>query len=86
MYGDPCGKPKGTKGRFGHKRSAKCPVLDLLDRFGTDIVLLDETLVRGLQTKALASYPSLQLVLEQHQDAPEQNVNLKDKIVLAPHD
>ena len=41
---NPGGKPKGAKDRFGHTRSAKRAVLDLLDRFGNDTVLSEATL------------------------------------------
>ena len=51
VSGNPAGKPKGAKDRFGHTRSAKRAVLDLLERFGNDIVLLEAALVRGLTDK-----------------------------------
>ena len=86
VSGNPEGKPKGTKDRFGHTCSAKRAVPDVLDRFGNDVVLLETALVRGLQAKAPSSFPYLKLIVEHNMRTPEQNVSVKDKIVLAPRD
>ena len=52
VSGNPAGKPKGAKDRFGHTRSAKHAVIELLDHLGNDTALLEATLVRGLQARA----------------------------------
>ena len=56
--GNPAGKQKGAKDRFGHTRSAKAAVIALLDEFGGNTELLEQVIRRGLLAKARAYFPT----------------------------
>jgi hypothetical protein len=51
----------------------------LLNQFGSDTDLLEQTLRRGLTSRAPSSFPYLRLIIEQSVGAPEQTVDIKDE-------
>lgn len=51
-------------------------VEDLLEQFGSDPVLIESALRKGLTARAPASFPYLKLLVEKLTGAAEQTINL----------
>lgn len=78
------GRPVGAKDHY--PRTAKRAITELLEKFGNDTELISRVLHNGLTARAPSSFPYLRLLVEQQLGAPDQTINLKDRVVLAPRD
>ena len=77
--GNPAGRLKGKKDLI--PRSAKRAVAGLIERVGSDTVVMGRLLREGLHVKPPGNFPFFRLVVEQQIGAPEQPISGQTIIV-----